>query len=966
MDAPVRRLAAVLFADIVGYTGLSSENEDRALRLIRVFEVAVRQTLEAHGGRLVKLLGDGALGEFGSTEAAVRAAAELHALFRRRAASNGENAALRIGIHIGDVLAMPNGNVLGDGVNTAARLQAEAEPGQTAVSQDVWRQLRPRPEFRFRSLGERKLAGIVGAVWVFCVELASEAGAAPVDDEVPLRRRSASGRLLGLARIALLYIAASVFVLGGSALLTDRLELPVWIVPGALVLLGLGFVIMLTTAWIHSRPVWEQSVGERPAPWELDLPGLGQALNEKRLPPLTWPRAILGGVVAFTVLFAGAGGYVFLRGEGAALLSPGRASAAPPPGLAVLPLEVSGADRDVWGTGIVQLLAITLEGAGNLHVIDPPSVERRATALTPGDSTGARRIALDLGATYVLRGHVRAMGRDSVRVDARVEAAEDGRVLGDVRVDGLRDGVLSVAERIASGIVRQLGPARGRMAGDASALDQLGSTSVPAVRAYLAGDRSFRQTRWAEAKVAFVEAASLDPHFALARYRWALTGAWSVLPHRLGATTQGQTAAADIARLPERRALLVRGYAQLERADPRAIATLDSLTSRYPDDVEGWFLLGDAYYHLGSRAADSTLYERAFGRAIELDPSFGPAYLHPIEAAAANGDTIRTRRLIAAYRRADPGSPLLSGFDIAEDMARRQAAARPTSQPAGDRPTQPAAAAAPQRAAYEIRLRAADQARRDALRAGASAPTQPRFRDGERMREEAAVAATSGDYDRAGKVVESARIAFDEAAAAATWQSRVDSARAALAPLRAAARAGAERQQAVSLEQQAQQSGAQERYQQALRELADAADLYRRAGEPNSPVVAPAVEQRAPPASPAAVKAAAPAPAEGVRAALTALKAAIEAQDLDAVSAVWVGLSPDGLRGFGAFLRQMRDVTVRFDMRSLDASADGATVTVNTVYDFFDTNTRERGHSEFAQVFTMQPRDGRWVIVGSR
>ncbi|HYO46185.1 MAG TPA: adenylate/guanylate cyclase domain-containing protein, partial [Gemmatimonadota bacterium] len=147
------RVSVVWFSDLVGWSSLTAENEDQAISLVRRFQAAVRSVVSEEQGRVVKFIGDAALVESPSAEAAVRAAAELRGLMQA-----GET--IRTGVHLGDVAVAPDGDLYGDGVNTAQRIQTVAEPGQIVVSGDVWRQLRNRPSYRFESLGERSLKGV--------------------------------------------------------------------------------------------------------------------------------------------------------------------------------------------------------------------------------------------------------------------------------------------------------------------------------------------------------------------------------------------------------------------------------------------------------------------------------------------------------------------------------------------------------------------------------------------------------------------------------------------------------------------------------------------------------------------------------------------------------------------------------------------------------------------------------------
>ena len=156
-----RHLAAVWFADIVGYTSMSETNEGEAVRLAHAFQRAARDVVSGFGGRVVKSLGDGALAEFPSTEMAVRSAHAMLTAFDRAAADEGlTTSGLRIGVHVGDIAVSDDGDLYGDGVNVASRLQSAARPGEIWVSEDVWRQLRRRPELAFESRGELDLKGI--------------------------------------------------------------------------------------------------------------------------------------------------------------------------------------------------------------------------------------------------------------------------------------------------------------------------------------------------------------------------------------------------------------------------------------------------------------------------------------------------------------------------------------------------------------------------------------------------------------------------------------------------------------------------------------------------------------------------------------------------------------------------------------------------------------------------------------
>src|SRR3954447_15402184 len=155
-----RKLAAILVADVVGYSRLAGADEDRILARLRALRSdLVDPTLAIHNGRVVKRTGDGALVEFRSVVDAVRCAIEIqNAMVERNAGVPADRRIeFRIGIHIGDVVEENDGDLMGDGVNIAARLEGVAEPGAVCLSEDAYRQVRARLDLAVSDLGETQL-----------------------------------------------------------------------------------------------------------------------------------------------------------------------------------------------------------------------------------------------------------------------------------------------------------------------------------------------------------------------------------------------------------------------------------------------------------------------------------------------------------------------------------------------------------------------------------------------------------------------------------------------------------------------------------------------------------------------------------------------------------------------------------------------------------------------------------------
>jgi adenylate cyclase len=164
-----RRLAAILAADVAGYSRLMGEDEAGTARALREHRTAADPLIVEHGGRIFKTTGDGALIEFGSVVAAVQCAIALQNLMVERNAGIDADRRmdLRIGIHLGDVL-IDGDDIIGDGVNIAARLEGIAEPGGICISEDAFRQVRGKVDVEFDDIGEQSLKNIARPLRVYC------------------------------------------------------------------------------------------------------------------------------------------------------------------------------------------------------------------------------------------------------------------------------------------------------------------------------------------------------------------------------------------------------------------------------------------------------------------------------------------------------------------------------------------------------------------------------------------------------------------------------------------------------------------------------------------------------------------------------------------------------------------------------------------------------------------------------
>jgi adenylate cyclase len=165
-----RKLAAILVADVVGYSRLAGADEDRTLARLRGLRSdLIDPAIAANRGRIVKRTGDGSIVEFRSAVDAVRCAIEVqNGLIERNVGLPPEKRIeFRVGIHVGDVVEESDGDLMGDGVNIAARLESVAKPGAICLSEDAYHQVRGKIDANFVDLGNQNLKNIAPPVRVF-------------------------------------------------------------------------------------------------------------------------------------------------------------------------------------------------------------------------------------------------------------------------------------------------------------------------------------------------------------------------------------------------------------------------------------------------------------------------------------------------------------------------------------------------------------------------------------------------------------------------------------------------------------------------------------------------------------------------------------------------------------------------------------------------------------------------------
>jgi class 3 adenylate cyclase/tetratricopeptide (TPR) repeat protein len=541
-----RSLATILFTDIVGSTERATELGDRQWRqLLEAHHARVRRELRRFGGRELNISGDGFLAVF---EGPARAIACADAL---RQAIRDLSLETRCGIHHGEVEGSGK-TVGGIGVHIAARVMAEAAPGEILVSRSV-RDSVEGSGIGFEDRGPRVLKGVEGERRLYAVT------SVPADIS-------------------------------------------------------------------HGRPT----------------AGPVQALVR---------RPLFAGIAAGALLLLGI--LYMTRRDTIADLTPEEAIAADAaPGIAVLPFTVNDPDLATWREGMVDLMTVNLDGVPGLRPIASRTVLARWRREVPdvADLGTSLLVARRTGARYALIGSAVAVGSE-VRFSADIYEARSGELLGSAQAQGSPDSVLALVDRLALGVVRELPQGKDGVLPRVH-LEDVTTASLPALKSYLEGEALLRRGNMAGALAAYERAVAADSTFALALLRIGRVCGWES-PHPACAEEYFERGMALLDRLPPRTAALLRANS------PDQVRTLHQLVLRSPDDADAWYELGDSYEHAPGWLLiidQQEEAERAFDRAIELDPEFAMYYWHPIGYAFQRADSARAFSLVETLGRLAPGS----------------------------------------------------------------------------------------------------------------------------------------------------------------------------------------------------------------------------------------------------------------------------------------------------------------------
>jgi tRNA A-37 threonylcarbamoyl transferase component Bud32/TolB-like protein len=331
---------------------------------------------------------------------------------------------------------------------------------------------------------------------------------------------------------------------------------------------------------------------------------------------------------------------------------PGRIVVSGAETIAVVPFTATGPGTEGIGEGMVDILAGNLDGVGGIRTIEPRTVMREWRNRVrggAGDLDDALAVARSAEAASVLTGSVVTTG-GTARLTAELFDINGQKLAGDF-VDGPIDSVLTLADGLALKILRQIWSSREPLPSANSS--GITSASMPAIRAYLTGERHHRRGVWDSAEVSFQQAVDADSTFSLAWYRLANTLGWqgNYLSER--AVDAAENAVLYSGGLSLRMRSLLLAYNLFTKGDPAGTDSALQYVDRFPEDADGWYLLAESQFHTrGYRPLPTDSLLAPFDRVIALDSTLTPAAIHPVELAVEARDDLLLRRYSSVLRSA--------------------------------------------------------------------------------------------------------------------------------------------------------------------------------------------------------------------------------------------------------------------------------------------------------------------------
>ena len=620
MARTTRKIAAILAADVVGYSRLMGADDEGTLVALKAHRAIFDRLVSEFDGREFGSVGDSLMAQFASPVNAVRCARAIQqAIAEANAAVAAERRmSLRIGVNLGDVIE-EDGALFGDGVNVAARLQSLAEPRGILISGSVYEQVRGKIDARFTFVGTREVKNIAEPVRAFEV---SEPVAAHWLEKVGtfLRRPVVLGTL---AYTVLAALAAWLLARWGP-----EWGAPGWVLPGLITLFAACFVPAMAVAWHYQRP--------RPSrPWA----GLAAASS-----------AI---VLCCAIVWSAWVGY-FERAAQASITRPDP-KALPVVAVAALQNLTGDAQLDWLSEGVANLVRDGLAESSQVVVVSPRRWQAVLRSMqgtsTPTDVLGA---AVRAGIDYVVSGEYLRVPEGLV-LTARLSDVESGIEINAHSAKDL-DPASIIAEASRLVLLTKQGLRIPHTESVASLSADFAVNNMAAYEVYLGGLQYFLGFNYQAAERAFRSALTLAPDFHMARYRLAQVQVAS------GDTEAGLTTLDEIpadAPLTRRERAYVDGArAMFERDAGRAQQIYAALLTDLPFDVEAHTLLAQSY----DVAFEDEAAAAELKRLLEQEPQNDYLWSYLGETYLRLGQYDLARQALDRYLQLQPRDPY--GFTI--------------------------------------------------------------------------------------------------------------------------------------------------------------------------------------------------------------------------------------------------------------------------------------------------------------
>ena len=389
-----------------------------------------------------------------------------------------------------------------------------------------------------------------------------------------------------------------------------------------------------------SQPRKSPVPGVAPQPRKSPVPGVAARPTQ---PEARFPVRLLAGLLAVGLLLAGAWWWARHRDP-----APGS-----PDLVAVFPFTFSGTGEPRFlGDGTVDLLSASLDGAGQLRSVHPSAYLARMPRqrTEPLDPEQARGWARRLGAELYVLGNIVAT-RDRLQISAAMYDRGRNEAVGHSSVEGETGDLFQLVDRLAADLIAsRYGKPHDRLTRVAAVT----TASLPAFKAYLGGEKAYREGRYAEAIEALKKAVGTDSTFALAYYRLSDAAGRAGRPELAQRSAEKALRYRDQLGERERRLIEAQHAWRLGRGD-EAESLCRSLVADYPDDVEAWLQLGEVLMHGNPLRGRSSVEARpAFEQVLARDPDNGEALIHLARIASIQG---RRQEAETLLRRARPAVP---------------------------------------------------------------------------------------------------------------------------------------------------------------------------------------------------------------------------------------------------------------------------------------------------------------------